>query len=607
MNASHAPVGRWLAFVVAAALASLARTPAARSQVPTPAPEDLDLVSGLLADRLDVTPERVVYVAADAGPDGAGTRADPRRDLLDVFANAEAGTAITLAPGVYDMPAIRDRFGHTDSSLFTRNDGAPGRPIVIRTDPELYDATGAVAVLDFGYDNDSVGWRTSAVIVQNSYWVFERFEMRRMRSRGFWVGGYDNTFRELDVHHADTDGRNNEALILMQASGGETNNVILQSHLHHVGNIDRATDTLIDRGGSNGGCFYTETRLSYDSVTPAAGDAATLAEWEAAILPADSHVYLIGNWVHDCYKGLGIKNNGRGPYFFLSNYITDVDLGIATPFTDNLIRNNILVGAGIAVGKAFTNTPLPTFLKTTGNGARSEVAYNTLIGGRLSFQGGWSSRVHNNLVVDTGPPLQIVRNQYSWFDGGAWPGIRGEFLVADLTPTHPFYDQMPGYMRELASMGTYVRMRLEDNCYDEPPAIASTDFRQDVADVTGMVFDERSTVLSAAQRSALFVDEAAGDYRRPEGGDLDCGSRLGFAAAPPPDPDAGVAMVDAGVDAATPAPDGGASTDAGVVETVGGCGCVAAGARRRELPAWPFAAGLVGLTAWIRARSRRPA
>ncbi|NOY91709.1 MAG: hypothetical protein GXP55_10960 [Deltaproteobacteria bacterium] len=592
-------------FVAAATLASFARTPAGQAQVPTPAPEDMALVSGLLADRLDVTPERVVYVAADAGPDGAGTRADPRRDLLDVFANAEAGTAINLAPGVYDMPAIRDRFGHDDSSLFTRSDGAPGRPIVMRTDPELYDPESAIAVLDFGYDNDSVGWRTSAVIVRNSYWVFERFEMRRMRSRGFWVGGYNNTFRELDVHHADTDGFNNEGLILMQASGGETNNVILQNHLHHIGNIDRATDTLIDRGGGNGGCFYTETRLSYDSVVPAAGDAATLAEWEAGILPPDSHVYLIGNWVHDCHKGLGIKNNGRGPYFFLSNYITDVDLGIATPFTDNLIRNNVLVGAGIVVGKAFTNAPLPTFLKTTGNGARSEVAYNTLIGGNLSFRGGWSSRVHNNLVVDAGPPVQIARNQYPWFDGGAWPGIRGEFLIADLTPAHPFYDLMPGYMHELAAMGTYVRMRLEDNCYDEEPAIASTDFRQDVADVTGMVFDERYTVLSASQRSALFVDEATGDYRRPEGSDLDCGSRLGFSAALPPDLDAGVVGVDAGADAATPAVDGGASVDAGTAGTGGGCGCVVAGARRRELPAWPFVVGLVALVARMRTRSRR--
>ncbi len=165
---------------------------------------------------------------------------------------------------------------------------------------------------------------------------------------------------------------------------------------------------------------------------------------------------------------------------------------------------------------------------------------------------------------------------------------------------------MPGYMHELAAMGTHVRMRLEDNCYDEQPAIPAVDFRQDVADITGMVFDERFTVLSTSQRSALFVDEAAGDYRRPEGGDLDCGSRLGFSAALPPDVDAGVARIDAGVDAATPVADSGASADAGVTGTDGGgCGCVVAGARRRELPAWPFVVGLVVLAARIRVRSRR--
>ncbi len=261
-------------------------------------------------------------------------------------------------------------------------------------------------------------------------------------------------------------------------------------------------------------------------MVPAAGDGATLAEWEAGILPPDGHVYLIGNRVHDCHKGLGLKNHSRGPYFFLSNHITDVDVGIMSPFTDNVVRNNVVVGADITIGRSAGDDPMATFLKVTGNGARSQLSYNTVAGGRLSFYGGWSARAHHNLVVDVTAPIGVLRNQYYWYDGGAWPGIRGEFLVADLSASHPFFASMPGYMQELA--GTYGRLRLEDNCYTSAPAIAPADFTQPLADVTGMVFDERYIVLSDSERSGLFVDEATGDYRRSETSVLECGSLLGL-------------------------------------------------------------------------------
>lgn len=62
-----------------------------------------------------------------------------------------------MAPGVYEMSQIRDTFGHERSRLITNNDGEAGRPIVLRTDPDVYDPENAVAVLDFGYGNRGTG------------------------------------------------------------------------------------------------------------------------------------------------------------------------------------------------------------------------------------------------------------------------------------------------------------------------------------------------------------------------------------------------------------------------------------------------------------------
>lgn len=555
----------------------------------TPAPEDAAMIDSLLEGRVDVTPERIVHVAPLPGDDGDGTLESPRRDLIAVVAGAEAGTAIHLAPGVYDMSAVRDAFGHATSRIITRNGGEPGRPIVMRTEPDAY-AAGMSAVLDFGYENRG-DWSSSAFVVAHSDWVFERFEMRRMYRRGFTVNGYRVVLRELHLHHADTDGSDNDALIVMQASSGETDNVVVNNHLHDVGNIDTATDTLVDRGSVNGGCYYSVTRLSYDSAVPAGGHDASHAEWEASLLPADGHVYVIGNHVHDCHYGLGLKNNSRGPYWFLSNVIHDVDYGVFSPFRETIVRNNIIydtAAAGIRLGRAHTDGPLQTYLKMTGNGAHSEVAFNTVVGAPdgMTFGAGWGSRVHDNLVVLTEEPVAIARNQFAWWEDGAWPGVRGEYLVGDLTPEHPFWDDVPGYAREVPEQ--FRRMRLERNCYDQAPVIGRADFVQPVADITGMRFDEDETILDESARAALFVDEAAEDYRLADP-ELPCGSRIG-TTAPAPEADAGVPG-DAGAlrDAGAVAGDDAGSTDGGDDGSAeGGCGCRVAPATQPRT-AWPLA------------------
>ncbi|MBO6933551.1 MAG: hypothetical protein JJ863_01205 [Deltaproteobacteria bacterium] len=565
-----------------------------------PAPEDAAMIASLLEGRVDVTPERVVHVAPLPGEDGDGSAANPRRDLIRVVANAEPGTAIHLAPGVYEMSAIRDAFGHESSRLKTENAGEAGRPIVVRTEPEAY-AAGMTAVLDFAYQNRG-DWSSSAFVVAHRHWVFERFEMRRVYRRGFSVNGYSTTLRELHLHHADTDGRDNDALIVMQASGGMTRNVVVQNHLHHVGNIDRETDELIDRGFVNGGCYYSVTRLSYDSEAPAAGHDASRAEWEESLLRPDGHAYVIGNHVHDCHYGLGLKNNSRGPYWFLSNVVHDVDYGVFSPFRETIVRNNIIydaASAGVELGRAQTNGPLQTYLKMTGNGAHSEVAHNTIVGARLgmNFRAGWGSRVHDNLVVSSGQPVAVSRNSFAWWEDGSWPGIRGEYLLGDLSPDHPFWEHVPGYVREAPE--EYERMRLERNCYESEPVIAAADFVQPVADITGMKFDEDEIMVSEAERAALFVDEEAGDHRLADP-ERACGSRIGTSPVAPMT-DAGVPVVDGGVgvDAEVMTADAGTSPSS----ATGGCGCrVSSGRDRDRAPAFLAIVALVCVSRRLRRR-----
>jgi hypothetical protein len=68
-------------------------------------------------------------------------------ELRDAFANASAGDTITVAPGTYRI---------TDT-LWTRNDGEPGRPITVKAD-RLGDVR-----LDFE--------SREAIVINNTYWV----------------------------------------------------------------------------------------------------------------------------------------------------------------------------------------------------------------------------------------------------------------------------------------------------------------------------------------------------------------------------------------------------------------------------------------------------
>lgn len=522
-----------------------------------PAPEDLALVAAFEEGRLDVAPENVIHVAPLPGDDGDGSRESPRRDIIAVVSEAEAGTAIHLAPGVYDMTAHRDAFGHTSSRLITRNDGEMGRPIVIRTDPDAFVPGSAIATLDFNYENTG-DWSSSAFVAKNHFWVFERFEMRRMTRRGFSGWGFNNTYRELHLHHANTDGSDNDALIVMGPSGGNANVVFMNNYLHHVGNIDTATDELLDRGGVNGGCYYSVTRLSYDSATPEAGHDATRAEWEAGLEPPDGDVYVVGNHLHDCHYGLGLKNASRGPYFFLSNYIHDVDYGVFSPFRETLVRNNVVhdaASAGIQLGRAQSNGPLTTFLKMTGNGAHSEVAHNTVLASDvgINFYAGWNTTVHHNLIIDTDEPIRITRNQFPWWEEGSWPGVRGEYLIGALDASHPLWDFVPNYAHETPE--EFQAMTLTDNCYTSEPTIQAADFTQSVGDITGQTFDQDYTVVTSEQRDGLFLDETNANFERLDD-ELNCGSRMGAVDDPtsPGFPDAGTGD------------DSGGSPDAG-------CGC----------------------------------
>ncbi|MGH1341946.1 MAG: MYXO-CTERM sorting domain-containing protein [Nannocystales bacterium] len=582
----------------------------------------MERIGPLLEGRIDVEPERIIHVAPLPGEDGDGTAANPRRDLKTVVEEAEAGTAIHLAPGVYDMSAIAETFGHATSRLITGHDGESGRPIVLRTDPEAYVVGSEVAVLDFDYENTG-DWSSSAFVARNDYWVYERFELRRVYRRAFTGFGRECTFRELELHHADTDGTDNDALLVMTASGGGANNVVLQNHLHHVGILDRETDELVEISGVNSGCYYSVTRLTYDSGTPEAGDDATRAEWEAVLEPPDGDVHVVANHVHDCHYGLGLKNVSRGPYHFSSNYIHDTDYGIMSPFRETVVTNNVIhdAGIGIRLGRAQTNGPLMTFLKMTGNGAHSEVAFNTVVNATrgLEFSGGWGTEVHHNLVVDAEEPVAIQRNTFSWWEDGQWPGLRGEFLVGDMNEAHPFYDVVPAYVHETPE--EFRAMSLADNCYDMEPSIAAVDFVQDLADITGMVFDLDYVVLGAQDRAGLFADEAQHDYRRAEDG-YECGALLKQPRDPGEGGTGGSGRPGESGDASTSGGDSGGETGTGSVETGepgtgasgastgaedvpgqdsdGGCGC---SSTPHPGPAtlWLFAVGLA-----LRRRTRVP-
>jgi MYXO-CTERM domain-containing protein len=557
------------------------------------APEDQALVDQVLSGWFPTTPPtNVVYVAPPDGTSvGTGSASDPRRDLIAVVAEATAGTAIYLAPGIYPMSQIRDQFGHPSSVIRTRASGTRGNPIIVTTDPALYDpAAGQVAVLDFDYENQHPGVRTMSFDISHGFWLVEQLELRKMDGRGIWLRGHDNVIRNNYLHHVDTTGTNNQGLILIIASGGPTNNVIAGNHFSHVGVLDRASGALQDPGGVNVGCIYTETRQTYDSVPP-------------NVLPADSHAYIYNNYAHHCAYGYATKNQGEGPYFFLSNVAHDVRTGVRNTFSKSVIRNNIVfAGAGdVGLGSGISNggAASSSFWSRFYNGHESEISHNTVVGAKrgIWYYSGWSVRSHHNLILSVDEGLHVHRNQYPWYNDGAWPGIRGEWLLGDLGPAHPYFAQMPADLQ--AKAGVFLKFSSVENCYDAEPVIAAADFVQPENDVTGMIADENHQIIPQAAITDLFVDTQSYVRDFESGAYATCGSRVSVAGNRPPpiDPPEGGAGGAAGSGGGSAATHGSEADPAG---EEAGCGCRTAGESA------PLRAGVVALAAlallWLRRR-----
>jgi MYXO-CTERM domain-containing protein len=197
-------------------------------------------------------------------------------------------------------------------------------------------------------------------------------------------------------------------------------------------------------------------------------------------------------------------------------------------------------------------------------------------------------------MIDTTEGIHIHRNQFAWYDGGQWPGIRGEYILGDLDAAHPYYAVMPNYVQALE--GTFVELSKTGNCYDAEPVIASADFTQPENDITGMVPDENYEVLSAPEVEQLFGDSE--HYLRDFSTGLyeSCGSQVSQEGSTTEPPDGGV-------------PDGGATTDGGTPQGAtpsdpaadDGCGCRSAS--RSGGAAWPILA--LAVVASMASRRRR--
>jgi len=481
---------------------------------------------------------KIIYVAPAIGNGATGdgsSRENPNRDLISVIENATAGTHIYLAPGNYDMNAIRDEFGHDSSHLHTRNDGARGNPIVFATDPELFDLnSGSQAVLDFKFENDPVTSRSTCFYMSRDFWLVENMEMKNILTRGIWLSGFDNVIRNIHFHHLDTSGTNNEAFVMLIASGRETNNVIMDNLMHHVGIIDHVTGEITEKAGSNSGCVYSEQRQNYDSpIYETITEETTYEEVQAGLLPADSHVYIYNNVCHHSTVGYAKKTHGEGPWFFLSNVAYDVETGIRTAGRHTVIRNNIFfpgsgdfeLSRGISIARPASNLYRGDVIKGSNMIVRNNTIYGALSG--LHLYGGWSSVFSHNLVVGTPEPVHIHRNQYQWYEEEAWPGIRGEWLIADLTEQHPYYEIMPRYLQDLS--GVFKKGELVNNCYSVEPIIQTADFTQPENEIAGMTFDTNYSIINETDQNNLFNLSDEIDYTHASDSvHQECGSKMSY-------------------------------------------------------------------------------
>lgn len=476
--------------------------------------EDCEEVGALWQEHFTVAPPlRVVHVAPpDGSPDGTGTRGDPRRDLKSALEAAEPGDHFHLAPGVYPMNEIRDAYGHDGSLVFLSSEGTRDAKIVVQTDPDLYDPSrGAVAQIDFQFGNSWPNHRTFGMSLSGSHWVLQRLELRNFESNGLWVSGTHNVIRDNEIHHVHHDGTNNHGLVVA-ATSGPSYNLVMGNHLHHSGGLDEAGD-LVDIGGLNGGCTYSETRQGYDSDLGGIDASSSWEELQAAMNAPDSEFYYYGNVVHHCHNGIATKNNSEGPFYVLSNVISESEIGIKISLAHSVVRNNIVFGeepfdTGILVGWSASSGWISQVL----NGVDITVANNTIVGAvnGTSHYSGWNLRLQSNAFVDIQTAHLLHRNVYGWYPND-WPGVVGEWVWGDLGPEHPYYEFMPQALKD--QVGVFRRVEASGNVYPFEPAIA-VGVESDFYELAGTLFSRDHAIVDSATVKAHMIDPDASDHRR---------------------------------------------------------------------------------------------
>jgi hypothetical protein len=140
----------------------------------------------------------IIYVAPPGnGSGGSGTKSDPYQNLKTTLDEALAGQKIYLAPGEY----------RPNTNLSISAGGSFGRPIYLKTDPELFNASeGRVAVINFENKN-----LHSALSIHGSYVVIEDIEISNVIGTAVDVFGHWVIIRNNSIHDVNPSGGNNHA------------------------------------------------------------------------------------------------------------------------------------------------------------------------------------------------------------------------------------------------------------------------------------------------------------------------------------------------------------------------------------------------------------
>jgi hypothetical protein len=193
--------------------------------------------------------------------------------------------------------------------------------------------------------------------------------------------------------------------------------------------------------------------------------------------------------------------------------IYDVSNGIKITLAFSLVRNNIIyrnerLNNGILVGWSASNGWLSQFT----HGVGITVANNTIVGAQngTAHYTGWNLRVIENVFVDVESAHHLQRNAYAWYPD-SWPGVVGEWVYADLTAAHPYYDYMPVFLQEMA--GEYRRVEASGNVYPARPEL-SVGVESDFYHLAGTTFSEDHRIVDSSTLRAHMLDPEANDYRR---------------------------------------------------------------------------------------------